>query len=409
MSRKSFGVALVLAGSPIIYFLRDGLGMAPANFYFTGIFMLLYLSFLFDFKSFTNFKLQKPNVVLFYLSIFFWAGSFMYFLYSNYQDKLKDTFYMLYLTLFFIGLLKLRYLEMRNLINSLFLVTLLSNLLFVVFFKFFFLEVSLRELGSRAYIGGEEGNPNLYANVAFYGVISSYFFLKNINKSKSIKYVLLPVLNILLSFIVIILSQNRTVMICLILLIGILFIKKMMTFFISLKFRMNLKSIFIYSFLISAFIVLVNIFMQDYREIYISNYAEYFSGLIENIKGGKGDMSSIQRIYSLNLVLNEISTEPLTYLIGKGYKYEWLDIPMLQSIRDMGLFGISFILFHFTVFFYMIKFLYLGNKLKNKLELSFLFSIYTLIFFNSLTHGQPYDLSHWLPFMVIVRFMKMRY
>ncbi len=409
MSKKSFGIALVLAGSPIIYFLRDGLGLAPGNFYFTGVLMSLYLSLLFDLRFFINFKIHKPNLSLFYIAMLFWISSFSYFLYSNYEDKLRDVFYMLYLFIFFIGLLSIRNIdnEVYNLINSLFIVTFVSNLLFIMFIRFFYLKVTLREIGSRAYIGGEEGNPNLYANIAYFGIISSYFFLKM--RNKNIFYTFFGILNILLSLLVIALSQNRTVLICLLLLINILLIKKTISFLVSLKFKMSIKKVLVYTLTISIFIVLLNSFLsKDFMETYIHNYINYLNGLIENIKGGQGDQSSIQRILSFNLVKSELLSNPLDYLLGKGYKYEWLDIPILQAIRDMGIFGLSFIFLHIMIFFQIFKYFYFGHRIENKLELGFLFSLYLLIFINSLSHGQPYDLSHWLPLSLVIRFAIIR-
>jgi len=403
MSRKSAGITLVIAGSPIIYFLRDGLGIAPGNFYFTGVLMFLYLSLLFNLKLFTSFKIHKPNLSLFYVAVFFWISSFSYFLYSEYEYKLRDIFYMLYLFIFFIGLLSIRDDEMSNLINSLFIVTFVSNLLFIIFIRFFYLEVTLREIGSRAYIGGEQGNPNLYANIAYCGIISSHFFLKM--KNKNIFYSIFGILNILLSLLVITLSQNRSVLICLLLLISIITYKKLVSLAISLKFKISIKKVLVYGLTISIFIVLFNIFLsKDFIETYIYAFYNYLSGLIENIKGGQGDQSSMQRILSFNLVKNELLSNPSDYLLGKGYKYEWLDIPILQAIRDMGIFGLSFIFLHIVIFVQIFKYFYFSHRVENKLELGFLFSLYILIFINSLSHGQPYDLSHWLPLSLVIRF-----
>ena len=161
MNSKSLGITLILAGSPIIYFIRDGLGLAVGNFFFTGLFFILFLLLLIDFRNIFCFKLIKPNLTLLFPALIFFIISFIYFLYSDYDDKMKDLFYLVYLFLYFILLLNIKEHYIINIHYDFLFVTSIANILFIIFFLFLFADY--RQIGSRVYIGTEEGNPNLYA------------------------------------------------------------------------------------------------------------------------------------------------------------------------------------------------------------------------------------------------------
>ncbi|MGC8979480.1 hypothetical protein [Caldisericum sp.] len=406
MNRKSIGIALVLSGSPIIYFFRDGLGLSPEYFFFTGTFMFLFLLFLLSKDIMLNLKIQKPNMVLFYLTCFYWLIVTNYFLLSDYPDKNKDIFYFLYLLTYFLLLLFVRDEEVKFIYISFLLSTFLSNFIFIYFFKTLFTSITFREIGSRAYIGQEKGNPNLYANIAYYGIIASLFTLKKAYKQM---YKILAFINIPLSLLVILLTQNRTVLIVLLIVVICFIVKEILHILTSFKVKKIdlFKIIKIFAIFIFFFLLIFVIIPQDILSIYFSNYSIYLEGLLLNLSGKVGDQSSIQRIDAFNMIINELKTVPENYLLGMGYKYEWLDIPFLQAFRDLGfLGGFVFLIFHAIVVSYVIRYLFL----KRNIDLNFislLLLLYILIFFNCMAHGQPYDLSHWLLLITIVRFLKL--
>jgi hypothetical protein len=405
MNRKSIGIALVLSGSPIIYFLRDGLGLSPGNFFFTGTLMFLFLLLLLSKDMIIKLEIQKPNIILFYLACFYWFIVINYFLLSDYPDKNKDIFYFLYLLTYFILLLFVRDEEVKFIYIAFLLSTFLSNFFFIYFFKTLFTSVTFRDIGSRAYIGQEEGNPNLYANIAYYGIIASLFTIKRAYKQV---YKILAFINIPLSILVILLTQNRTVLIVLLIVLISFTIKEILHILTSFKVKKIdlFKIIKIFAILILFFLLIFVILPQDILSIYFSNYSIYLEGLLLNLSGKVGDQSSIQRIDAFNMIINELKNTPENYLFGMGYKYEWLDIPFLQAFRDLGfLGGFVFLIFHAIIVSYVIRHLFLKRNIDLNI-ISFLLLLYILIFFNCMAHGQPYDLSHWLILITLVRFLK---
>jgi len=400
MNSKSIGITLILASFPIIYFIRDGLGLSVGNFYFTGLFLVLYLFLLIDYKRFFSFKFTKPNLNLFCPAFIFFIISFVYYLYSNYDDKLKDLFYFVYMFLYFILLLNVDEYYIKNIYVNFLFVTLICNIIFFIYFIFFF--TNYREVGHRVYIGREEGNPNIYAFIAYYGIISSYIVYKY-NSKFLIKY--LSLINIILSIIVIILAQTRSVFLSLLLIIILILIKKIIAIDKNFKFT-NIKNtlfkLFSYISILIIFFYLIKYLIPI--NIYLENYYNYLVEGFNNIMGKVEVGSSQGRIDSLNLILSEISKKPEIYIFGKGYKDQWLDIPILQAFRDLGIIGgMSLLLFHVTMIYLILKYF----KMKNKKPYYDLFAgCYILLFINSFLHGQPYDYSFWLPFLTIIRFFK---
>jgi hypothetical protein len=400
MNTQSLGITLILVGSPIIYFIRDGLRVSSGNFFFTGFFLVLFLLLLINYKRFFSFKFIKPNLTLFLPTLVFFIISFVYFLYSNYDNKFKDLFYFTYLFLYFLLLLNIDEYYIKNIHIDFLFITLIVNILFIIYYLFFF--TNYREIGERAYIGGEEGNPNLYAFIAYLGIISSYLIYKY--RSNYI-FKVFSMINLILSAIVIIFAQNRAVLLTLflilILVLVIKFIKLIRTFKfkkIRISFFELLSSFFILTFL---YFLITNLLPVN---IYLENYRNYILGGINNIMGGVEEASSQGRIDSFNLILSEINNHPEDYIIGKGYKEQWLDIPILQAFRDLGIIGgMSLLLFHVTMIYLLLKYF----KTKNKKPYYDLFvGYYILLFINSFFHGQPYDYSFWLPFLTIIRFFR---
>ena len=71
-----------------------------------------------------------------------------------------------------------------------------------------------------------------------------------------------------------------------------------------------------------------------------------FSGIHDMITGEQTDKSgsasarAIQRKEGLDLIFNEMSW--WNYLLGVGYMWKWLDVPLVQAFCDMGVIGLYF-------------------------------------------------------------------
>jgi hypothetical protein len=89
-------------------------------------------------------------------------------------------------------------------------------------------------------------------------------------------------------------------------------------------------------------------------------------------------------------------------ILGYGYKYIYLDVPILESLTDQGILG--FILFGGLNA--LIVYHVLGVMRRNPNPLSvFLAYFYMLVLVQLFTNGRPYDISFWFPLSLMIRFM----
>ena len=114
------------------------------------------------------------------------------------------------------------------------------------------------------------------------------------------------------------------------------------------------------------------------------------------------DDSASYRSVSAQFFSNVLEGHLSDLILGYGYKYIYLDVPILESLTDQGILG--FILFGglnalciYHVF---------GVMRRNPNQLSvFLAYFYMLILVQLLTNGRPYDISFWFPLALMIRFM----
>jgi hypothetical protein len=83
--RYSVGIAMMFNGFPLIFFIRDTLGVGPASSVFTAIFFSLALVLMVPPHIFK--RLYKPNVILLNLGIGFLALTLYYFFFMNSVGK----------------------------------------------------------------------------------------------------------------------------------------------------------------------------------------------------------------------------------------------------------------------------------------------------------------------------------
>jgi hypothetical protein len=260
-------------------------------------------------------------------------------------------------------------------------------------------------IGSRIYVGAT-GNPNLSAFMAFYGVAASYICIKY---EKGLLVYFLSAFNLITSIIVFLFTRTRIVFIVLIFIfMGKLLInclKGVLAFkFKSPHLKVNKKKIFIYFILLISVFLLLRLFNKESLLLYWNNLLVYLRGGINTILYGTGELSAQIRMLNFEFFKQQILSSPKAIIFGYGYKYAWLDIPLLQVLLDIGIIGfISILAFHLFAVIFIIK----SKKYwKEKPYLEYFTYIYFLLAFLSITHGQPYDLSFWLPFAVLTRYLK---
>src|SRR5215217_2138993 len=83
--RYSMGIAMMFNGFPLIFFIRDTLGVGPASSVFTAIFFSLALLLMVPKTLFK--RLYKPNVILINLGLAFLVLTLYYFFFLNTSGK----------------------------------------------------------------------------------------------------------------------------------------------------------------------------------------------------------------------------------------------------------------------------------------------------------------------------------
>lgn len=129
-----------------------------------------------------------------------------------------------------------------------------------------------------------------------------------------------------------------------------------------------------------------------------SSTSDGLKNMFEGTKTYDATNSAAMRYYArkegFELIHNFV---PYEYILGAGYMTKWLDIPLLQSYLDMGIFGL--LSYFFFIVWLPIKNLFSNFRNKQVLWATFLALYGALASINS---GYPYDYVKWIPICVLV-------
>ncbi len=415
--RESLGICIVVFGSPTIFFLRDTLKLGGGSV-FSAAFLVLGMALMIS-PSFLA-KMYKPNTTLMKLGLSFLLLSlFYYFFYNpwaenrNY-DPVKE---FAYLTIIFFFLFLL--VNLPNQISE----TLLMMIALATFVGSVALIVSLflnpnYVLGQRATVyfgdGEEGGNPHVYAKNGFAQFVSALLILKN----KKILIKIFAVFSAFISIVVIIITQTRAILLSLILVI-IIFLYFNLT---KKQVKETIKSVFTIRNVSIFFVLVFSVYyyLANYTFFFqiLTNYTDRFTGTFTNalftILGNKPesvtnvveDPSAAQRVLNWTLFKNYWEGQPERLIFGLGFRYGYLDIPVLEAFLDCGILG--FILFG-GFNFIAAKECYLAMRNKYSDLTTFLAYYYVSFFIGIFSAGRPFDTPYWLLFALLIRFMGIKY
>ena len=114
------------------------------------------------------------------------------------------------------------------------------------------------------------------------------------------------------------------------------------------------------------------------------------------------DASAANRAVSTDFFSNVIIGHLEMLILGNGYKFLYLDIPLLEAFVNHGILGL--LLFgSMNVVMLWQSFRAMQTNL-NPLT-TFLAYFYVLVFVQLLTNGRPYEIYHWLPLGLMIRFV----
>lgn len=411
LSRQAFGLTLIWIGPPLIFFFRDLLGLGNSSA-FTGLAYILGCTLMVDFKSITYFR--SPNQLLALLGYLFLGLAFVYFVIFNQEKNTFSSDTINFGILFILIILLFR--TDDNIQNYLPFYILICTLL-VNFALIYSISTNPNYvLGTRATVqfnsnssGSFSGNPQIYGRNGVIGmVISLLFMLKKQYKligGKSKIIILIAHFNFVLSFVVLVLTQTRGNLISIvIILFSFIFLKINKIKEVEYEHGNIVK--FYYGILLSLllyfndkFQIIDKIIMYYDQIIYVVNRAVN-TGLTMG-RSQDNDPSAMGRVSSIEFVQKEFLYKPYNFIFGNGFKYRYLDIPILEVWLNFGLFGF----FLFLVFNLYILYNVTICIRSNSLFQNFISLIYLNVLITLFTSGRPVDTIYWIFYLILIRFM----
>lgn len=406
------GIAMMFNGFPLIFFIRDTLGVGPASSVFTAVFFVLALLMMVPAHLFR--RLYKPNVILINLGLGFLLLTLYYFFFMNSMGKsISDTGNFVF-TFAFIALL----MHVPNDVKD--------TLIMVIFLLSFFTNITLVyslltdpnwQPGMRAAVSFANdaaqpgGNPHITARNGVVCLLSALLMLGN---TKGLFTRIFLFFSVLFGLGVVVISLAKSSYLGLGIAAGAFFL-----------FRFRFSSLVsavgdAFKFRNVVFLILVfagiNYFFSRYGNIIglLLNYWDVFQDRILDVvftstgvrlsEEADVDYSAMGRVSGFSEFLKTIYSWEI--FLGRGYKDEYLDVPLLESWVNHGVFGfVFFTSFNFFLFLFAIREIRRNtNSLATFLAYFFL-SMSVLLF----TGGRPYDIAFWFPYSLMIRFLGIRY
>lgn len=410
--RIALGIAIFFMGHPLIFFFRDGLKLAPQSSIFTAACLALGLllmipSTLFQRYFSLNSKIAVPlgawmGVCLFYLFLFNpsaadpsysrmrelinygMAGAFAFLLISA-PDKVKEHAMPVFVLVTFLGNLGLFY-------------SLITNPHYV--------------LGARASIYFDDdygGNPHIFARNGFAGVICCLILLFS---SNNILYKLLSIVNLFASLATVLLTQSRGTLMALVLAMGAFVVFGLTKSNVkAIKTALKRPSTLLFFF---GPFVAVGYYLSTKPQLLglMGAYFEQFLAKLMDalVTAGQGsdtdeivDYSAYNRVVSFSLFQKMLFENPIGLITGSGYKYMYMDFPILEAAFNYGFVGFYF--FARLIYEIVRESILAIRKMTSPLG-TYLAYLFIPIFVSVFSAGQPTDTTFLFPFLMFARFMQ---
>ena len=417
-SRQFLGIFIVFMGSPLIFFFKEVTGFGGGSA-FTVASLILGLLLMISPKELFR-KFYKPFLPAYRLAVIFMIVVLINFFFinpfygysANSSIFLRDLVNYASIFVFFVLLL-----GVSNEVKDYFL----PIVVFLTFMGSVCLIYSMATnanfiIGQRAsVVFGDgtttaSGNPHVYARNAFAGVFSSYIMLKN----RNILWKLFSLGNMIFSIVVLVLTQARSI------LLGFIF-----TMIIFLYYNISAKSIksglknifkpqnlFLIALLFSgiAYFISTQAKLVAIINLYYDTFSITFTKAILTATGMEDaktiDYSSLGRVNTFGTFKKVLLETPWELILGKGYRFLYMDIPILETWIDCGIIAFwSFAMMNLVLFKQALRAIKDGT---NPLT-TFLGYFYMCYFVTLFTGGEPYGIAYWFVFCVMIRFLGIKY
>ena len=417
-SRQFLGIFIVFMGSPLIFFFKEVTGFGGGSA-FTIAMLMLGLALMISPNELFR-KFYKPFLPAYRLAVVFMSVILINFFFinpfygysANSSIFLRDLINYASIFIFFILLL-----GVSNEVKDYFL----PIVVFLTFLGSVCLIYSMATnanfiIGQRAsVVFGDgtttaSGNPHVYARNAFAGVFASYIMLKN----KNTLWKLFSLGNMLLSVIVLVLTQARSILLAFFFTMAIFLYYNVSTKSV----KGALKNLFKPQnlFLITLFLVGIIYFISTQAKLvsiinlYYDAFSITFTKAILTATGMEDaktiDYSALGRVNTFGSFKKVFFETPWELILGKGYRFLYMDIPILETWIDCGILAfLSFALMNLVLFREALRAIKDGT---NQLT-TFLGYFYMCYFVTLFTGGEPYGIAYWFVFCVMIRFLGIRY
>jgi hypothetical protein len=417
-TRQALGIFILFMGTPLIFFFKEVLGFGGGSTFTLvsyGLGLILMISPDDIFKKF-----YKPNLPLYRLAaIYMGVIIFNYFFANPYWGWSGDRSvfyrdlgnYILIFGFFFMLL------SVSNEVKEYFIPIVVA----LTFFGSICLIYSMKTnpnfvIGQRAsVVFGDgsttaSGNPHVYARNAFGGIFGSYIMLK----SKSTLWRIFSLCNIVLSGVVLILTQARSILLA--------FIFTMVVF---VYYNVSTKSIkngivgifkpqnlILIVLLVSGVVYFISTqgklvsIINMYYDAFLGNFTKALLTASGQQDAKTIDYSSLGRVNNFTTFKKILFEEPYNLILGKGYRYLYMDIPILEPLIDCGIIAfLSFGMMAWVMFKEAIK----AIKKEAHPFTTFLGYFFMCYFVTLATGGEPYGIAYWFIFCVMIRFLGIKY
>ncbi len=420
-NRDAVALAIFFGGVPTIYFLRDGLGLAPGNTLFSIGLIFMPFALTIPFKNFRYF--DSPNRVAFPLMCWLFMYMFAYF-YLKDRHYFTVSLYTELLTFLIIGFVAFTLVFMRNqAIGKPFIyLTVFGVTISAASLVYYISQNPFYVLGQRAAFGyGSDmgvGNPHINSKVAFFGIILGVLCLKYY---KTIKLGLIfPLALILLNIVILFLTQTMLAFLATFTFVALFLVFNLSFSSTVSTFRLFFSKWYIVTLVILGFAGLS--YQMNKNQKLLDPAFNYFNSRIEGIKKSllettetknirvneTGDDSANTRITHIQGVFERLeeSFNEGNYqyvLFGQGYKFMYVDVPHLEMLDS---FGITGFIFFSIIFFRLVLMCIREMRNPESIGTEFLAYAFVYFFFANFTAGQMLDYTRFATLFIFCRFLK---
>jgi hypothetical protein len=405
------GMLLVVDGLPLIFFFKETLRLAPGSTVFTAAVMLFGFVLMIP-ASFLR-KLYRYNSLLMPLAITSLTVMISYMFLEGAATG-NDIIYYAYIFIFLFLLLNVPNDIIEVAIPVIVLFTLVSNLALV----YALLHDPTWILGQRAsiqYGAGVDrtGNPHPFSRNALMGIIACVIWLTRPKLNAFLQ--LFAFFCLVFSGVILLLTAVRSSILAFVLM-------SMLFMFYNVRpaqIRSFVRGLFrpLPLLVMGLGVLGVMYFFQRYSQVYslLYGYAvNFLDRNLENVYALLGmkaqgvayaatlDDSSVNRTVSTNLISMVLEAHIGGLLIGYGYKFMYLDVPVLEMLLNHGFIGFI----PYASFIGLITYFSLRAMRRNYNPFSTFLAYFWIYFLvTQFTNGRPYEISHWHPLCLMIRFL----